>query len=329
MTRSSVLARLLLPLVAVNLLVWALALTAFGGNSVLLGAALLAYMLGLRHAVDADHIAAIDNVTRKLLQTGERPLATGLYFSLGHSAVVWLASIGVAIAATATDGRLAGLRAFGGSFGTGISTLFLLAIAAVNVAVLRGILHAIRRHRRGESPAQDAPIVLQGFYAGLFRPLFRLVSKSWHMLAIGFLFGLGFDTASEIGLLGLSAAGSGNGLPVWSILFFPALFTAGMSLVDTLDSVMMTHAYGWALIQPGRKLYYNLAVTFLSVLVALVVGGMQGLDLIGAWLRHAAWSNAAMAAIAGGAGYGAIAGFAALWLGAVLLHRSRAWLRAG
>jgi high-affinity nickel-transport protein len=327
-TRSSVLARLLLPLVAVNLLVWVSALAAFGGNSVLLGAALLAYMLGLRHAVDADHIAAIDNVTRKLIQTGERPLTTGLCFSLGHSAVVWLASIGVAFAA-ATDGRLAGLQAFGSLFGTGISTLFLLVIAAANVAVLRGILHAIRRHRRGESPAQDAPIVLGGLYAGLFRPLFRLVSKSWHMLAIGFLFGLGFDTASEIGLLGLSAAGSGNGLPVWSILFFPALFTAGMSLVDTLDSVLMTQAYGWAFVQPGRKLYYNLAVTFLSVLVALVVGGMQGLDLIGAWLRHGVWPNAVMAAISGGTGYAAIAAFAGLWLGAVMLHRRRAWLRAG
>ncbi len=329
MTRSSVLLRLILPLVAVNLLIWVSALAAFHGNSVLLGAALLAYMLGLRHAVDADHIAAIDNVTRKLLQAGQRPLSTGLYFSLGHSAVVWLASIGVALAATATDGRLAGLRAFGSFFGTGISTLFLLAIAAANVAVLGGILNAIRRHRRGESLAQDADPIPQGFYAGLFRPVFRLVSKSWHMLAIGFLFGLGFDTATEIGLLGLAAAGSGTGLPVWSILFFPALFTAGMSLVDTLDSVLMTHAYSWAFVQPGRKLYYNLAVTFLSVLVALVVGGMQGLGLIGEWIRHAAWLDEAIAAIAGGTGYAAIAAFATLWLGAVLLHRRRTGLRAG
>lgn len=328
MRHRSVLARLFLPLIAVNVLVWVSALVAFGGNSVLLGAALLAYMLGLRHAVDADHIAAIDNVTRKLIQLGQRPLTTGLYFSLGHSVVVWVAAIGAALAAGAAGGSLAGLRALGGPFGTGVSILFLLTIAAANIAVLRGILHAIRRQRRGETPTHDMPEI-QGFYAGFFRPVFRLVSKNWHMLAVGFLFGLGFDTATEIGILGLSAAGSGNGLPVWSILFFPALFTAGMSLVDTLDSALMTGAYGWAFVQPGRRLCYNLAVTFLSVLVALAVGGIEGLGLIGGRLARADWpGHAGLAAISSGAGYGVVAGFAVLWLGAVLFNRRRARLLA-
>ena len=170
---------------------------------------------------------------------------------------------------------------------------------------------------------------IRGFYAGFFRPLFRLVSKNWHMLAIGFLFGLGFDTATEIGILGLSAAGSGNGLPVWSILFFPALFTAGMSLVDTLDSALMTGAYGWAFVQPGRRLYYNLAVTFLSVLVALVVGGIEGLGLVGDWLARAGWPDTTFATITSSTGYSAVAGFAILWLGAILFNRRRASLRAG
>ncbi len=315
MSARGEIARLLVPLALANLAAWAAAFAVFHGDAVLMGAALLAYTLGLRHAVDADHIAAIDNVTRKLVQEGKRPTATGLYFSLGHSAVVWLAAIGIALAAGAMGPRLDLLRHIGGAFGTAISVLFLFAIAAANLAVLAGIVAAVRRHRDGEAPAHaglNNLLAPRGLYTRLLAPLFACVSQSRHMFAIGFLFGLGFDTASEIGVLGLSAAGAGHGMPIWSVLIFPALFTAGMSAVDTLDSGLMTHAYGWALVAPARKLYYNLAVTFLSVVVAVVVGGVEAASLLGPHLD------------AGNLGYGIVAAFAGLWLAALFMHRRAA-----
>lgn len=312
-------------LTTANLLAWGLALAFFHGNAVLLGAALLAYALGLRHAVDADHIAAIDNVTRKLIQAGRRPIDTGLYFSLGHSTVVWLASIGIAVAAGSLHMNL--LRHLGSVVGTGVSALFLLAIAAANILVLVSIAEAVCRHRRGDAiEVQDLDRVLapQGFYTRFLTPFLRMVSKSRHMFLVGFLFGLGFDTASEIGVLGISASAAGNGLSIWSILIFPALFTAGMSLIDTLDSTLMTGAYGWASVEPARKLYYNLAVTALSVAVALVVGGIEAATLI---REHLGTTHAASHLFdrlnqgIGGFGYGIIAGFASLWLASALIQR--------
>ncbi len=264
-------------LVAANVGTWAWALLAFRGYPLLLGTALLAYGLGLRHALDADHIAAIDNVTRKLMQQGQRPVGVGFFFSLGHSTVVVVASIAIAGTAAALHGRLATFRSAGGTIGTLVSASFLLAIAVMNCFILAATFRAFRRVRAGGAYVEeDLDALLSGgkFLARIFRPLFRMIRRSWHMYPLGFLFGLGFDTATEIGLLGISAAQASTGMPIWSILVFPALFTAGMSLVDTTDSVLMLGAYGWAFTKPIRKLYYNLTITAVSVVVALLVGGI-------------------------------------------------------
>jgi high-affinity nickel-transport protein len=313
--------RLIAFLIAANLAAWGLATAAFHGNTVLMGAAFLAYMLGCRHAVDADHIAAIDNATRRLSACGHRPATTGLYFSLGHSAVVWLASVGIALAASAAGPQFATLRSIGGLLGTSVSVLFLLGLAAANLLVLKGILAAIRRQKQGETVTHehiDAVLAPRGFTAWLLKPVFRMVSKSRHMFAVGVLFGLGFDTATEIGVLGISAAAASGGLPIWTILIFPALFTAGMSLIDTLDSALMAGAYGWAFVEPARKLYYNLTVTFLSVVVALVVGGIELMTMIPA----NAWTSA-LSGAQGWLGIAVIALFAVLWLGWSLRRRAR------
>jgi nickel/cobalt transporter (NiCoT) family protein len=270
-----------------NLLVWVWALASFWRFPVPLGTALLAYSLGLRHAVDADHIAAIDNVTRKLMQQGERPVSVGLYFSLGHSTVVVLASIFVALAAATFKTQLESMHAIGGVIGTLVSAAFLLAIAAVNLTIFFGVLRAFRHVRGGGAYVEedmDLLLAKGGFLARIFRPLFAMVTRSWHMYPLGFLFGLGFDTATEIGLIGISAAEASKGLPIWSILVFPALFTAGMTLIDTTDSVLMVGAYGWAFLKPIRKLYYNMTITAVSIIVALVVGGIETLGLIGSQL---------------------------------------------
>ncbi|ASV99237.1 HoxN/HupN/NixA family nickel/cobalt transporter [Paraburkholderia aromaticivorans] len=269
-------------LLAFNVAAWAAAFIAFRGYPLLMGSCLLAYSFGLRHAVDADHIAAIDNVTRKLMQCGERPLTAGLMFSLGHSTIVVLATLGIAVSAMALQSRLSGFRETGALIGTLVSTFFLFAIALLNLVVLRSALQALRRVRRGERCVdEDLDLLLanRGFLSRLFRPLLRLITRSWHMYPLGFLFGLGFDTATEVGVLGISAAGAAQGMPVWSILVFAVLFTAGMALIDTTDNILMLGAYGWAFVKPVRKLYYNLTITAMSVLVALLVGSIEGLAL--------------------------------------------------
>jgi high-affinity nickel-transport protein len=270
-------------LAAANLLVWGWALIAFHDYPVLLGTALLAYSFGLRHAVDADHIAAIDNVTRKLMQEGKRPVSVGFFFSLGHSSVVILLSVAIAATATALQGRLSEFKEMGGIIGTSVSAFFLFAIAIANMIVLFAVYRSFRAVRRGGRYIdEDIDLLLanRGFMGRLFRRLFRLIETSWHMYPLGFLFGLGFDTATEVGLLGISAAEASQGLPIWSILVFPALFTAGMSLVDTLDSTLMVGAYDWAFVKPIRKLYYNMIITAVSVLIALLVGGIETLGLL-------------------------------------------------
>ncbi|MGA2043935.1 MAG: HoxN/HupN/NixA family nickel/cobalt transporter [Roseiarcus sp.] len=271
-------------LIGANLLVWAWALAALHEQPVLLGAAILAYTFGLRHAVDADHIAAIDNVTRKLMQQGQRPLGVGLYFSLGHSAVVILLSVAVTFAASAVSGRFDSLKAVGDIVETSISALFLFAIAIVNMLVLVSVWRTFQAVKRGEPFVEnDFDILLnsRGVLARLFRPLFRIVNRSWQMLPIGFLFGLGFDTATEVALFGISAAQAKSGASLAITLAFPALFTVGMTLVDTTDGVLMLGAYGWAFMKPIRKLYYNITITAVSVIVAVAVGGLEALNLIG------------------------------------------------
>lgn len=270
-------------LIAANLGAWIWAWIAFSDRPVLLSTAFLAYMFGLRHAFDADHIAAIDNVVRKLMQDGKAPFSVGFFFSLGHSTIVVLASIAIAATAAAMQGRLEDFHSIGGVIGTSVSAAFLLIIGLANLFVLRGIWAAFQRAKRGEPIVDedlDAVLAGRGFMARMFRSLFNVVSRSWHMYPIGFLFGLGFDTATEIGLLGISATQAAAGMSIWSILVFPALFTAGMSLMDTTDSVLMTRAYGWAFVNPIRKLWYNLTITAASVAVALFIGGVEALGLL-------------------------------------------------
>jgi len=271
-------------LIGGNVLVWLWAFVASSDRLVILGTALLAYTFGLRHAVDADHIAAIDNVTRKLMQQGQRPVAVGFFFALGHSTVVVAMSVGIAFAASELTSRFDSMKAVGGIISTSASALFLFAIALVNVLVLVSVYRTFQAVKRGEPfAADDFDILLnsRGFLARIFRPLFRLVTRSWHMLAIGFLFGLGFDTATEVALFGISSTQAANAMSFSSIMIFPALFTAGMSLVDTTDGVLMLGAYGWAFMKPIRKLYYNMTITAVSVVVAVVIGGLETLNLIG------------------------------------------------
>ena len=271
-------------LIGFNLVAWAWALIAFHDNPTLLGTALLAYSFGLRHAFDADHIAAVDNVTRKLMQQKKRPIAVGFFFSLGHSTVVVGLAVGIAATAAALQTRFDALKSIGSVIGTGVSAAFLFAIALANIVVLRAVWREFRRVRAGGRVAEENLDILLaggGIMTRLFRRLFKLVERSWHMYPLGFLFGLGFDTATEVGLLGISAAEAAKGLSIWTILVFPALFTAGMSLMDTTDGVLMIGAYNWAFVKPIRKLYYNLTITFVSVMVAVIVGGIEALGLIG------------------------------------------------
>jgi nickel/cobalt transporter (NiCoT) family protein len=262
---------------------WLWAIVALRHFPLLLGTAFLAYSFGLRHAVDADHIAAIDNVTRKLMQEGKRPVSTGFMFSLGHSTIVLLGSAAIAWTTVALQHRMDAVREIGGVVGTLVSILFLFGIAAANLVVLVSICRTFLKVREG-APYVDEDLDLllgnRGFFARLFRPMFRMITRSWHMYPLGVLFGLGFDTATEIGVLGISAAEASKGLSLWSILIFPALFAAGMSLIDTTDNILMLGAYGWAFVKPIRKLYYNMTITSVSVIVALAVGGVEALGLL-------------------------------------------------
>ena len=270
-------------LAVLNVGAWIWAFVAFHGQPLLLSTGLLAYGFGLRHAVDADHIAAIDNVTRKLMQEGRRPVSVGFYFALGHSAVVLLVAAGVAATAAAMQGRLESWKGVGGIVSTSASALFLFLIAAMNIVILRGVWRAFRQVRQGGGyDPHDLDVLLngRGLLARLFRPVFRLVSQSWHMLPMGFLLGLGFDTATEVSLLGISSAEAAKGVSLWSVLVFPVLFAAGMSLVDTTDGILMLGAYEWAFVRPIRKLYYNLTITLVSVAVALLIGGIEALGLL-------------------------------------------------
>ena len=318
-------------LLAANVAAWVWALVAFRHHPLLLGTALLAYSFGLRHAVDADHIAAIDNVTRKLMGEGRRPVAVGFFFALGHSTIVVLATVAIAAAATAYKGRLESLQAVGGVLGTLISTGFLFTIAGMNILVLRAVWASFRRVKsEGGNPddeLQQTP-ARGGILSRLFRPLTAVMARSWHMYPLGLLFGLGFDTATEVGLLGITAAQATSGLPIWSILVFPALFTAGMSLIDTTDGVLMLGTYGWAFLKPIRRIYYNLTVTAVSVLVALLVGGIEALGLVGDQLemKGVFWNGiGALNEHFGSIGFVVIGIFAACWLVSILIYRLKGY----
>jgi high-affinity nickel-transport protein len=316
-------------LIAGNAAAWLWAMAAFHDRPVLLGTAFLAYSFGLRHGFDADHIAAIDNVTRKLMQEGRRPISAGLFFALGHSTVVVGLSLAVALTTASVQTRFDAFRGLGGAFGTSISALFLFAIAAANIVVLTQVYRAFRAATAAptDDKISDGP-AYGGFLARLFRPAFSLVWRSWHMYPVGVLFGLGFDTATEIGLLGIAAAQASHGLPIWSILVFPTLFTAGMTLVDMTDSILMVHAYGWAFVKPVRKLYYNLTITFASVVAALFLASVETLGLIGGALalrgpfwRAIDWLSNGYGVV----GYGIFAFFMVSWLVSIAIYKARGY----
>jgi high-affinity nickel-transport protein len=314
-------------LIGANGLAWLWALAAFRTHPLLLGSGLLAYSLGLRHAVDADHIAAIDNVTRKMMQQGKRPLAAGLFFALGHSSVVVALSVVLALSAATLQARFGWLREIGGLIGTGVSVAFLFAIALANAFALASVYRSFRDLRRGRSAAAVDLGRLpagQGLLARLCQGLFRLVEREWHMFLLGLVFGLGFDTATEVGLLGLSAASAAKGLSLWSILIFPALFAVGMTLADTTDSILMVGAYGWAFVKPMRKAYYNLTITAISVIVACLIGGIEALGLAADrfQLHGVFWELAAgLAGNLATIGCLMIGLFAACWLVSIAIYR--------
>jgi high-affinity nickel-transport protein len=251
-----------------------------------IGIGVTAYTLGMRHAFDADHIAAIDNTTRKLMGEGQRPLSVGFWFSLGHSSVVLgltlLLSLGMKALAGPVRDDNSRLHAVTGLIGTTVSGAFLYLIAAINLVVLAGIWKVFRRMRTGryDEAALEAQLDNRGFMNRLLRRVTGSITKPWQMYPLGLLFGLGFDTATEIALLVLAGSGAASGLPWYAILCLPVLFAAGMSLLDTIDGSFMNFAYGWAFSKPVRKVYYNLTVTGLSVAAALVIGTVELLGLL-------------------------------------------------
>ncbi len=257
-----------------------------GDSALGVGVGLTAYTLGMRHAFDADHIAAIDNTTRKLMHDGQRPLSVGFFFSLGHSTVVFglalLLSIGVKAIVGPLEDESSALHQYAGLIGTTVSGTFLYIVAIVNIAVLVGILRVFRRMRRGEysEVELEKQLAQRGLVNRLLGPVMKSVTKPWHMYPIGLLFGLGFDTATEVALLVLAGTSAAVGLPWYAILCLPILFAAGMSLLDTIDGSFMNFAYGWAFAEPVRKVYYNITITALSVAVALLIGTAELLDLL-------------------------------------------------
>ena len=264
---------------------------ALGSKAFGIGVGLTAYTLGLRHAFDADHIAAIDNTTRKLMNDGQRPLAVGFFFSLGHSTVVFALAVLLATGVKAIIGPVeddsSTLHHYTGLIGTSISGAFLYLIAILNIVVLVSILRVFARMRHGDYDEAELEQQLEnrGLLNRFLGRFTKSVTKSWHMYPVGLLFGLGFDTATEIALLVLAGTSAAAGLPWFAILCLPVLFTAGMCLLDTIDGSFMNFAYGWAFSNPVRKIYYNITITGLSVAVALLIGSIELLGLFAGQLQ--------------------------------------------
>jgi high-affinity nickel-transport protein len=297
--------------------------TAFG-----VGIGLTAYMLGVRHAFDADHIAAIDNTTRKLMQEAKRPVSVGFWFSCGHSSVVFaltlLLAFGIrAFAGPVLDGN-SGLHKVAGLIGTIVSSGFLYAIAALNIVVLVDVWKVFRQLRTGQydEAALERKLENRGMMNRLLGRVMKVVTKPWQMYVVGLLFGLGFDTATEIALLVLTGSGAASGLPWYAVLCLPVLFAAGMSLFDTLDGSFMTVAYAWALARPARKIYYNLIVTGLSVAAAFMIGTVEIIGLLGARLNlHGLVWRWTAALDLSKIGFVMVGLFAAAWLAAVVVWK--------
>jgi len=310
---------------------WGMLLTQVHQFPAMLSLGILAYGFGLRHAFDADHISAIDNVTRKILQSGRRVVSVGFFFSLGHSTVVLVAAVLLGVAAHAVASSLLAsggeVRLIGGMIGTLVSGLFLIVIAILNLSVLRDVIRALRERRSGRKLPDEANdgIAPGGLYTRLFGGLFRFMKSPRQMYPVGILFGLGFDTATEIALLTISAGVGSRGVPVSVLLALPLIFASGMTLMDTTEGLFMSGAYTWALTDPIRKLFYNLFVTGTSVLVALLIGGVELIQIVGrtAGLSNGLWD--AVNQIRPGVVGLSIAGlFAVAWaVGALLLRLTR------
>jgi nickel/cobalt transporter (NiCoT) family protein len=298
-----------------HLLGWGLFAYYARRSPALAGLGTLAYTFGLRHAFDADHIAAIDNTARKLLQSGRRSMGVGFFFSLGHSTIV-LGLTAALVTATATvNAKLPALQSYGGVVGTSVSGIFLLLIGLLNLAVLLDVLGVFRAMKRGRYDEQklEQRLLEQGVMSRLFlRRVGDRIDRSWKMYPLGMLFGLGFDTASEVALLAVAAGVAAHHVPVLAVLSLPILFAAGMSLMDTIDGAFMSRAYGWAFSSPVRKVYYNLTVTSLSVAVALLIGGAELLHVLVA--RGPDLSRL---------GYVVVALFAVTWIAAALVWKLR------
>ena len=292
------------------------------------GTALLAYTLGMRHAFDADHISAIDNTTRKLMSEGKRPLAVGFFFSLGHSSVVAslaiLLNFGIKAVGVQLKDKNSSLHHYAGLVGTSVSGTFLMLIAILNLIVLISILKVFIEMRRGEYDDEhlEKQLNSRGFLMRFFGPIARQIDSSWKMYPLGILFGLGFDTATEVGLLVLTGTSVIAGLPWWAILSLPLFFAGGMSLLDTIDGSFMNFAYGWAFSKPVRKVYYNIVITGLSVAVALFIGGLEILQVLANQLdlKGGLWNYAANFNL-NSAGFIITAVFLVVWIGALLLWK--------
>src|SRR5882672_9229169 len=265
---------------------WGLLLAAAAGQPTILALGGLAYTFGLRHAFDADHISAIDNTTRKLLQDGRKPVGVGFFFSLGHSTVVFLIAVALGLAVKwIVDGVVSDsgeLRNVGGMIGTLVSGGFLVLIGLMNLVILLDIVRVYRRMKVGEydRDSLEHELTTGGLMTRLFGRLFRVINHSWQMYPIGFLFGLGFDTASEVAFLAISAGAAANGLPFTVVVALPLIFAAGMSLMDTADGAFMSKAYSWAFTSPIRKVFYNLTMTSLSVFAALFIGTIELMQVL-------------------------------------------------
>jgi nickel/cobalt transporter (NiCoT) family protein len=310
---------------------WGLLFAAAAGQPTILALGGLAYTFGLRHAFDADHIAAIDNTTRKLLQDGRKPVGVGFFFSLGHSTVVFIIAAALGLTVKWIVDGVAGnggqLRTVGGMLGTVVSGGFLVLIGILNLVVLLDIVRVYRRLKAGgyDDKSLELDLTAGGVMSRIFGRLFRVIRHSWQMYPIGFLFGLGFDTASEVAILAISAGAAAKGLPFVAVIALPLIFAAGMSLMDTADGAFMAKAYSWAFTSPIRKVFYNLTMTSLSVFVALFIGGMELMQaLIRAFgLKGGVFNAIASFDLIGRAGYFIVAAFVLAWVAALLIYKAR------
>ena len=301
---------------------------AVGGQLMGVGLGVTAYTLGMRHAFDADHIAAIDNTTRKLMGQDKRTLSVGFWFSLGHSSVVFvmvaLLAFGVRALAAQLGDSQSGLQRATGVWGTAVSGTFLILIGLINLAALIGILRVFRGMRRGEfdEAAFEDQLDKRGFLNRILGRVTKAVTKPWHMYPVGLLFGLGFDTVTEVGLLVVAGGAAAANLPWWAVLTLPILFAAGMSLLDTIDGSFMNFAYGWAFSKPIRKIYYNITITALSVAVALLIGGIEVISILTEKLGITTGVLATIGSVyLNGVGYWIVGLFVATWAIALAVWR--------